>query len=373
MISKGKRWRVLGFASLLLLTALAAAWAIPVPYFVLRPGSAVPVLQFVDVEGADFRERGEFLLTTVSVREGNALEYLLAWMVPGSKLVPREEMLDPGENPDMYRRRQQEWMTLSQQNAILAAFRYAGRSAEEILLGVKVIRTLSGMPAEGKLMSGDRIVAVDGQPTRSVSQLLRKLREKRKGESVRITLWRQGKKLEKTLPLVPFSQAKGGQVGIGIVPMTERRIRTDPPVQIRADHIGGPSAGLMFALEILNQLTSEDLTRGLKIAGTGTLTAEGEVGQIGGVEQKVAAADREGADLFFVPADVHPGDSNQSRAEAAARAIGSRMKIVPVRTLNEAVHHLERLKTASVKGPIIDTPAVLTYNDPVFMVRAGAM
>src|SRR5690606_2582072 len=115
MISKGKRWRVLGFASLLLLTALAAAWAIPVPYFVLRPGAAVPVLQFVDVEGADFRERGEFLLTTVSVREGNALEYLLAWMVPGSKLVPREEMLDPGENPDMYRRRQQEWMTLSQQ------------------------------------------------------------------------------------------------------------------------------------------------------------------------------------------------------------------------------------------------------------------
>ena len=162
-------------------------------------------------------------------------------------------------------------------------------------------------------------------------------------------------------------------MGIGIVPMTERRIRTDPPVQIRADHIGGPSAGLMFALEILNQLTSEDLTRGLKIAGTGTLTAEGEVGQIGGVEQKVAAADREGADLFFVPADVHPGDSNQSRAEAAARAIGSRMKIVPVRTLDEAVHHLERLKTRVREGPNIDTPAVLTYNDPVFMVRAGAM
>jgi hypothetical protein len=88
-------------------------------------------------------------------------------------------------------------------------------------------------------------------------------------------------------------------VGIGIVPMTERRVQTEQTVRIRADHIGGPSAGLMFALEILNQLTPEDLTRGLKIAGTGTLSAEGEVGQIGGVEQKVMAADREGADLFI--------------------------------------------------------------------------
>ena len=113
--------------------------------------------------------------------------------------------------------------------------------------------------------------------------------------------------------MVRFSRAEGGQVGIGIVPVTERRVQTKPAVRIRADHIGGPSAGLMFALEILNQLTPEDLTRGLKIAGTETLSAEGEVGQIGGVEQKVMAAEREGADLFFVPADVRPGDSNQSR------------------------------------------------------------
>ena len=101
--------------------------------------------------------------------------------------------------------------------------------------------------------------------------------------------------MERTLSLVRFSRAEGGQVGIGIVPVTERRVQTKPAVRIRADHIGGPSAGLMFALEILNQLTPEDLTRGLKIAGTGTLSAEGEVGQIGGVEQKVMAAEREGA------------------------------------------------------------------------------
>lgn len=370
MIRKGRRWGALGFAVLLLLTA---AWFIPVPYFVLRPGSAVPVLQLVDVAGGDLREKGQFLLTTVSVSEGNALEYLFAWMVPGSKLVPREKMLEPGENPDTYRLRQQEWMLLSQQNAIIAAFRYAGRPVKEILLGVKVLRTLSGMPAEGVLASGDRIVALDGRPTKTVSQLLRMLEGKREGESVRITLWRKGQKLEKTLSLVRFSRPKGGHVGIGIVPITERRVQTDPTVQIRADHIGGPSAGLMFALEILNQLTSEDLTRGLKIAGTGTLSPEGKVGQIGGVEQKVLAADREGADVFFVPADVHPGDSNQSKAEAVAREIGSRMKIVPVHSLEEAVRYLKRLKEGHVKVPNIDTPAILAYNNPVLMVRAGAM
>lgn len=373
MIRKKKRWGAFGFAFLLLLSALTAAWVIPVPYFVLRPGSAVPVFQFVDVEGGNLRKQGEFLLTTVSVSEGNALKYLYAWMVPGSKLVPREKILEPGENPDTYRLRQREWMALSQQNAILAAFRYAGRPVEEILLGVKVIQTLSGMPAEHELAFGDRIVAVDGRPTKSVSQLLRWLKGKREGESVRLTLCRKGRTLEKTLSLVPFSHGKGKQAGIGIVPITERRLQTDPAVQIRADHIGGPSAGLMFSLEILNQLTHEDLTRGMKIAGTGTISAEGEVGQIGGVEQKVRAADREGADLFFVPADVHPGDSNQSEAETVVRQINSRMKIVPVHSLGEAVRYLKGLKKAPAKVRNIDTPAVLTYNDPVLMVRAGAM
>lgn len=366
----GRRWGALGLAVLLL---LLAAWFIPAPYFVLRPGTAVPVLQLVDVAGGDLRGKGQFLLTTVSVSDGNALECLFAWMVPGSSLVPREKLLEPGESPDTYRLRQREWMLLSQQNAIIAAFRYAGRPVEEVLLGVKVLRTLSSMPAEGVLASGDRIVALDGRPTRTVAQLLRTLKGKREGQSVRLTLLRKGRKLERTLSLVRFSRSEGGHVGIGIVPVTERRIETVPKVRIRADHIGGPSAGLMFALEILNQLTSEDLTRGLKIAGTGTLSAEGEVGQIGGVEQKVMAAEREGADLFFVPADVHPGDSNQFKAEAVARELGSRMKIVPVHSLEEAVGYLKRLKEDRAKVPNIDTPANLAYNNPVLMARAGAL
>ncbi|PRX40864.1 PDZ domain-containing protein [Planifilum fimeticola] len=365
-----RRWGTLGFAVLLL---AIAAWFIPTPYFVLRPGTAVPVLQLVNVAGGDLREKGQFLLTTVSVSEASALQYLFAWMIPGSSLVPREKLLEPGESSDAYRLRQREWMLLSQQNAIIAAFRYAGRPVEEFLLGVKVLRTLSGMPAEGVLASGDRIVALDGHPIRTVPQLLRVLEGKREGESVRISLWRKGRKLEKRLSLVRFSRSEGGHVGIGIVPVTERRIQTDPQVRIQADHIGGPSAGLMFALEILNQLTSEDLTRGLKIAGTGTLSAEGEVGQIGGVEQKVMAADREGADLFFVPADVHPGDSNQFKAEAVAREIGSRMKIVPVHSLEEAVGYLKRLKEERAKVSNIDTPANLAYNNPVLVARAGAL
>ncbi|MGB0089736.1 PDZ domain-containing protein [Planifilum fulgidum] len=365
-----RRWGILGLAVLLIVTA---AWFIPAPYFVLRPGTAVPVLQLVDVAGGNFREKGRFLLTTVSVSEASALQCLFAWMIPGSSLVPREKLLEPGESPDAYRLRQREWMLLSQQNAIIAAFRHAGRPVEEILLGVKVLRTLSGMPAEGVLASGDRIVALDGRPIRTVPQLLRALKGRREGEAIRITLWRKGRKLERTLSLVRFSRAEGGQVGIGIVPVTERRVQTKPAVRIRADHIGGPSAGLMFALEILNQLTPEDLTRGLKIAGTGTLSAEGEVGQIGGVEQKVMAAEREGADLFFVPADVRPGDSNQSRAEAVVRKIGSRMKIVPVHSLEEAVGYLKRLGKERAEAPNIDTPANLAYNNPVLMARAGAL
>ncbi|MFS8513414.1 MAG: hypothetical protein LOD87_06800, partial [Planifilum fulgidum] len=97
-----RRWGILGLAVLLIVTA---AWFIPAPYFVLRPGTAVPVLQLVDVAGGNFREKGRFLLTTVSVSEASALQCLFAWMIPGSSLVPREKLLEPGESPDAYRLR----------------------------------------------------------------------------------------------------------------------------------------------------------------------------------------------------------------------------------------------------------------------------
>ena len=119
-----------------------------------------------------------------------------------------------------------------------------------------------------------------------------------------------------------------------------------PEIEIRTDNIGGPSAGLMFALEIYDQLTKEDLTRGYRIAGTGTLAPDGKVGRIGGIEQKVIAAHKSGAEIFFAPKEDGEqgiGELNYEAALRTAKDIGTDMKIVPVASFDEAVRYLEEL------------------------------
>lgn len=170
------------------------------------------------------------------------------------------------------------------------------------------------------------------------------------GETVRLELTRNGKTLTPKVKLGSLGRVGGkDRPGIGIEPVTERKIQTEPEVTIRAEEIGGPSAGLMFSLEIINQLENGDLTRGYRVAGTGTISPEGEVGQIGGIQHKIVAADEEGADIFFVPADIRPGDSNEKKALRTAKEIGADMKVIPVKSLREALGFLKKqgLKKAS--------------------------
>ena len=123
-----------------------------------------------------------------------------------------------------------------------------------------------------------------------------------------------------------------------------RKLIVHPKVTVNTDEIGGPSAGFMFSLEIYNQLTKEDLTRGYKIAGTGTISSDGTVGKIGGIEQKVVAADKAGAEIFFAPNENGEKDSNYQNAIVTAKDIHSKMKIVPINTFDEAIDYLEKLE-----------------------------
>ena len=124
-------------------------------------------------------------------------------------------------------------------------------------------------------------------------------------------------------------------------------------MKVNTENIGGPSAGLMFTLEILNQLLDEDLTKGYHIAGTGEMNEDGTVGRIGGIEKKVVAADEDGIEIFFAPDDEitdemrHADPDIKSNYEAAvetAKTIGTDMEIVPVKTIDDALEYLEQLK-----------------------------
>lgn len=140
----------------------------------------------------------------------------------------------------------------------------------------------------------------------------------------------------------PFKD-DSNKVGIGITLVDDKEIITNPKVTVNTDEIGGPSAGLMFTLEIYNQLMEEDFTRGYRIAGTGTIDSKGNVGPIGGIDQKVVAADKAGAEIFFAPNEKGKSGSNYRVAVKTARDIDTKMKIVPVDVFDDAVNYLQKL------------------------------
>ncbi|WVE35935.1 S16 family serine protease, partial [Priestia megaterium] len=134
------------------------------------------------------------------------------------------------------------------------------------------------------------------------------------------------------------------RVGLGIALETNQELEVKPGIHIDTEKIGGPSAGLMFSLEIYNQLVKEDMTKGHRVAGTGTINDKGEVGPIGGISQKIVAADKEGAEIFFAPNEKGAAGSNYREAVKTAKKINSDMKIVPVDSFSDAVTYLEKLK-----------------------------
>jgi PDZ domain-containing protein len=250
----------------------------------------------------------------------------------------------------------------SQSNAIQAAYREAGVAFHNESEGIVVLQVLSKMPAAKLLRAGDYIRKVDDLNVEKLDDLLAYIRAKQPGESIAVTYERnkvQRTKLMRLGVLPPDASDPHGQKrpGLGVVPAEVHSVKADDParqVTIKAGEIGGPSAGLMFSLEIYNQLTGGDLTRGYRIAGTGTIDPSGNVGVIGGIQHKIVAANREKADIFFAPEDLMPSKGspilNATDAKAQAEKIHSRMKVVSVGTLEEALQYLRSLPPKSTSS-----------------------
>ncbi|GMB08568.1 PDZ domain-containing protein [Thermolongibacillus altinsuensis] len=314
---------------------------VKLPYYVTMPGSAEALAPLVEVKGG-YDEKGDFMLTTVRMGRANLFSYGLAHIRDYYELHPIEEIRQEGETDEEYTYRQLQMMENSKETAIAVAYKKANKPFSYKNKGVYVLSVLKDMPAFGKLKSGDQIIAVNGKKIESAEQFIRYVSEKKKGDQVHITYKREKDKKTVTLSLAPFPK-EPNRVGIGISLITDREMVTDPPVKINSEKIGGPSAGLMFSLEIYNQLVPEDLTKGYKIAGTGTINLNGEVGPIGGISQKVIAAHKAGAHIFFAPNERGAKHSNYKEALKTAKEIGTDMKIVPVDTFDDALRYLRQL------------------------------
>ncbi|WP_059170033.1 SepM family pheromone-processing serine protease [Bacillus sp. FJAT-27445] len=320
---------------------IVASMFYTLPYYVSKPGLAKELEPIITVEGGH-PEEGSFMLTTVRMGKANIYTYLLAKFSKYQEIYPIGDILRKGESEKDYNTKQLHLMDSSKTYAIEAAYKKAGIPVEYRYKGVYIMSIVPGMPAEGKLETGDRLMSVDGKTLKSRDGLFEHLASKKAGDSVELVYTRDGKKHKENLKLKPFEDLPE-KAGIGIEPVDDREIIVSPKVKVKTDEIGGPSAGLMFALEIYNQLTKEDLTKGYQIAGTGTL-ADGVVGPIGGIEQKIVAADKAGAEYFFAPNEKGAKDSNYRAAVKTAKDIKTDMVIVPVDTFDEAVAYLEKLK-----------------------------
>jgi PDZ domain-containing protein len=318
-----------------LITALLSigVLAAPIPYVVLGPGPTVNTLgkedgkEVIQVSGRETSaSAGQLRLTTVGVQpDVKLLAAIAGWFADDEAVVPRELIYPPGQTEKEVEQRNAEDFAASQTSAETAALRELGYPVQVV---VKTV-TPDG-PSSGVLRAGDVITAVDGQPVKLGQQLTELIQARPAGTARTIALTRDGTATTKT---VTTRQENGGPPRIGV----EIGQQQPHPFQLKIDlgDIGGPSAGLMFSLGIIDKLQPEDLTGGKIIAGTGTIDDEGQVGPIGGIPQKLVGAKQAGAKFFLVPAD---------NCAEAVRNPQPGLPLLKVGTLSEALATLATLR-----------------------------
>ncbi|MGB9813461.1 MAG: YlbL family protein [Thermovenabulum sp.] len=304
-------------------------------YSLIAPGITVDLKQIVYVEGGDKEEKGSFYLTTVSTRDLNIPLFLYALVSPAVDIEKKEDIIPPGWDMKKYIEYMRQWMEESQKIAEVVALKRAGFDTQILGNGAKVVEVLEESPAKGKIFPGDVVKKVDGEKVNIAEEMISKVSKRKVGDLVTLEIDRQGEKKIITIPTIESKTEKGkAMVGLLITTMDWKPV-LPKKIIINTGEISGPSAGLMFTLEILNQLIPGDLTKGKKIAGTGTISLDGSVGEIGGVKQKVLAAYRDKAEIFFVPL------KNADDAKKAAKNLN--IKIVPVRNLDDVLNYLKSL------------------------------
>jgi PDZ domain-containing protein len=320
---------------------VALTWLVgkvSVPYVELRPGPTFNTLGKLE-NGKDVIEvkdrststsAGQLRFVTVTVVDRlSLLDALRGWWQEDEAVVPRELIYPPDQTVEQVEQRNAEDFKQSQTSAETAALTRLG-----FPIKVSVDKVTAGLPADGVLEPGDVFTAVDGEPVTSSQQLVDLVRGKPVGSELKIEIVRDG---EPQTVTIKTAAGEDNTSRIGVAP------KQDQPhpftLTVPVDSVGGPSAGLMLALGIIDKLDPTDLTGGKIIAGTGSIDDAGAVGPIGGVPQKLVAAKRDGAKFFFTP--------EKNCAEAVANALPG-LPLVKIGTIDEALTALQTIRAGGV-------------------------
>jgi PDZ domain-containing protein len=324
-------------AGVVLFAVVALLWVLPSRDYIFLPDPAHPVAPLVNLaHDSAPRDGGGIYYVDVIVRKASLLERLFGGLHEGADLHPPSSVVPPGISDSQRLDLEQREMHQSQQTALAVALRAAGYKVKTTATGAIVSQLVGGTPAIGKLVPTDIIVAIDGKPIRTPDDVTKAMSKKRPGDRVVFTVKRGlDTKVIALKTVSDGSHDKRAIVGIFLEPSED--IHLPIPISIDAGNVGGPSAGLAFALDALEEL-GHDVDHGHRIAATGEIFLNGDVGPIGGIKQKTIGARRAGVDAFLVPAGENARD---------ARKYAHGLRIIPVKSFQQA---LRALRTLPVQG-----------------------
>lgn len=355
---RGRRWPyvVVGFVVLVLLAGVIAA-QVNINYYVITPGNATPVSQYIEVPPQyDHHLTGQILLTDVFVSQLNALNYLqYRYLDSNDEIYSSQTLLGPTTNQTEYLDQGYLEMAQAQSYATATALSHLGYKVTSTNVGTLVFGTEPGSPAAKTLKVAQVITAVNGTPTTTVCGLIEALHNYTAGTTVHLSVeessindvgdFVSGPVVQKPITLAaapkasvvtgcgaPFKQT----VVIGISPETQQSWDFPIDVTVHTEDIGGPSAGLAMTLGIMDKLTSGRITGNRIVAATGEIDQYGNISAVGGVAEKTIAVEDAGASVFFVPL----GDGNLAAAKSKATP---QLHVYGVRNVSQVLRILERL------------------------------
>ncbi|MGT2686640.1 SepM family pheromone-processing serine protease [Streptococcus porcinus] len=343
IIKKVKWWLI----SILAVVALLFALFFPLPYYIEMPGGAYDIRSVLQINNKKDKEKGSYNFVAVSLSRATFAQILYAWVTPFTEISSVENTTG-GYSAADYMRINQYYMETSQNGAIYQALKLAGKPVSLDYLGVYVLDVNKDSTFRDVLNIADTVTGVNKKEFKSSADLIKYVSSLKRGEQVTVQYTTGNEKRSKSGKVIKLKNGKNG-IGIGLTDHT--KVHTDEKIEFSTEGVGGPSAGLMFTLDIYDQLNQENLRKGRRIAGTGTIDQDGKVGDIGGAGLKVVAAAKEGAEIFFVPNNpvdkrikkVKPNaKTNYKEALDVAKKLKTKMKIVPVRNVKEAIAYLQK-------------------------------
>ena len=340
-----RRWSLPTVSLVATSSLLVAGVVLPAPYVIEAAGPTFNTVgahqdkQLVKIQGAPtYPSDGQLDLTTVYVTGGpsgriNSINALLGWLDPSDAVIPEDTLYPPETTGQEVDDSNAAAMASSQDESVAAALDHLGTQYTTTL---SVHAVVEGGPAQGKLRAGDELVSVDGSPVTSLGQLRSHLDEAG-SEGADVTVRRDGATATEHVELTRGEDGTSWQLGVYLVPSYDFPV----DVEFQLEQVGGPSAGMMFALGIIEELTPGSMAGDEHIAGTGTITADGAVGPIGGIRQKLEGAADSGASYFLAPTE---------NCSEVTGHVPEGLTVVEVATLGEAVNAVEQAAAGNVSG-----------------------